>query len=132
LLLPSLHAWLWLPNLQRAPRWARVGVLALGFAGPALLLGSFATRYGLGWDAPWYVLELRAVGYLPFAVVPVAVAWLAAAAQLTALAAGRYAPYPSAAERPPRGPVRETIRRVVLANRARRRATEEERQALEG
>jgi hypothetical protein len=72
------------------------------------------------------------VGFLPFAVVPVAVAWLAGAAQLTALAAGRYAPYPSAAERPPRGPIRETIRRVVLATHARRRATEEERRALEG
>jgi Peptidase family M28 len=132
LLLPSLHVWLWLPNMQSAPRWTRAGVLALGFAGPALLVGSFATRYDLGWDAPWYLLELRAIGYLPFAVVPVVVAWLAGAAQLAALAAGRYAPYPSAAERPPRGPVREAIRRLVLAHRARRRATEEEQQALEG
>jgi Peptidase family M28 len=132
LLLPSLHAWLWLPNMQSAPRWARAGVLAIGFVGPALLVGSFAVRYDLGWDAPWYLLELRAVGYLPFAVIPVAVAWLAGAAQLTALAAGRYAPYPSVAERPPRGPIRESIRRIVLATRARRRATEEERRALEG
>jgi hypothetical protein len=132
LLLPSLHVWLWLPNMQSAPRWTRAGVLALGFAGPALLVGSFATRYDLGWDAPWYLLELRAVGYLPFAVLPVVVAWLAGGAQLTALAAGRYAPYPSTAERPPRGPVREAIRRLVLAHRARRRATEEEQQALEG
>jgi hypothetical protein len=132
LLLPSLHAWLWLPNMHGAPRWARAGVLAVGFAGPALLVGSFAVRYDLGWDAPWYLLELRAVGYLPFAVVPVAVAWLAGAAQLAAIAAGRYAPYPSAAERPPRGPIRAIVRSIVLANRARRRATEEEREALEG
>jgi hypothetical protein len=48
------------------------------------------------------------------------------------LAAGRYAPYPSVAERPPRGPIRESIRRIVLATRARKRATEEERRALEG
>jgi Peptidase family M28 len=132
LLLPSLHAWLWLPNLQGAPRWARFGVVALGFSGPAFLVGAFATRYGLGWDAPWYLLELRAVGYLPLAVVPVAVAWLAGAAQLSAIAAGRYAPYPTAAERPPRGPIRQTIRRIVLANRARQRGTEHERRALEG
>jgi Peptidase family M28 len=131
-LLPSLHAWLWLPNMHGVSRWARVAVLAAGFAGPALVLGSFASRYGLGWDTPWYLLQLRAVGYLPFAVVPVAVAWFAGTAQLTALAAGRYAPYPDAAERPPRGPIRETIRRLVLAGRARRRATDRERQALEG
>jgi hypothetical protein len=131
-LLPSLHAWLWLPNLQGMSRWARAAVLAAGFLGPVWLVGSFATRYGLGWDAPWYLLELRAVGYLPFAVVPVLVAWLAAAAQLTALSAGRYAPYPTAAERAPRGPIRELIRRGVLASRRRRHATEEERQALEG
>jgi hypothetical protein len=131
-LLPSLHAWLWLPNMYGVSRWARAAVLAAGFLGPAWVLGSFATRYGLGWDTPWYVLELRAVGYLPLGVVPVVVAWLAGAAQLTALAAGRYAPYPSAAERPPRGPVRQTIRRIVLASRGRRRATHAERRALEG
>ena len=131
-LLPSLHAWLWLPNLQASSRWARVAVLAAGFIGPAWLIGSFAVRYGLGWDAPWYLLELRAVGYLPFAVVPVAVAWLASAAQLAALTAGRYAPYPSANERPRLGPIRSVVRRLVLAGRARRRATEQERRALEG
>ena len=131
-LLPSLHAWLWLPNMHGASRWARGAVLAAGFLGPAVLVASFATRYDLGWDAPWYLLELRAVGYLPFAVLPVAVAWLAGAAQLTAIAGGRYAPYPSAAERPPRGPIRELVRHLVLATRARRRATEEERTALEG
>jgi hypothetical protein len=107
-------------------------VLAVGFLGPAWLIGSFAVRYGLGWDAPWYLLELRAVGYLPFAIVPVAVAWLASAAQLTALTAGRYAPYPSANERPRLGPIRSVIRRTVLTTRARRRASEQERQALEG
>jgi hypothetical protein len=130
-LLPSLHAWLWLPNMQRASRWARGGVIAAGFLGPAVLVGSFATRYGLGWDAPWYLLELRAVGYLSFAVLPVAAAWLAGAAQLTALAAGRYAPYPSARERPPRGPIRQLLRHLLIARRARRRATQEERAALE-
>jgi hypothetical protein len=131
-LLPSLHAWLWLPNVHGSSRWARAAVLAAGLLGPAVLVGSFATRYDLGWDAPWYLLELSAVGYLPFAVLPVAVAWLAGAGQLTALAAGRYAPYPSVAERPPRGPIREAVRHVVLAIRARRRATEDERKALEG
>jgi hypothetical protein len=131
-LLPSLHAWLWLPNMHRATRWARSAVVASGFLGPAFLIGSFATRYDLGWDAPWYLLELRAVGYLPFAVVPVVVVWLTGAAQLTALAAGRYAPYPTKAERPPRGPIRATIRRIALTVRAGRRETRKQRRALEG
>src|SRR5919202_605880 len=126
-LLPSLQAWLWLPNVQRVSRWGRAAVLAAGFLGPAILIGSFAIRFGLGWDAPWYLLELRGVGYLPFAVLPVAVAWLAGAAQVTALAAGRYAPYPSRAERPPRGPIRETGRRIVLAGRSSRHATARKR-----
>ena len=43
---------------------------------------------------------------------------------------GRYAPYPAASERPPRGPIRETIRRLVLAERRRRRPAEPARQAL--
>ena len=45
--------------------------------------------------------------------------WLAVAGQLAALAAGRYAPYPAKAERPPRGPLREIVRRLVLAQRRR-------------
>jgi len=60
--------------------------------------------------------------------------WLAGAAQLAALAVGRYAPYPAPRERPARGPLRELVRRVVLAERARRRrrASEDTRRALEG
>ena len=112
----------------------RAGVLALGFAGPALLLGEFAGRYGLGWDAPWYLAELRAVGYVPFIVMPLLVIWLAGAGQLAALSARRYAPYPDAAELPPRGPARRILRRTYLAvhNRRRGRGPEEVPDALEG
>ena len=59
-LLPSLHVWLWLPQVRGAPVAVRLGVLVAGFAGPALLVGSFALRFGLGWDTPWYLAELRA------------------------------------------------------------------------
>src|SRR6185312_4762530 len=52
-LLPSLHAWLWLPQVRGSTAPVRLGVFALGFAGPLLLVGEFAGRYGLGWDAPW-------------------------------------------------------------------------------
>ncbi len=132
-LLPSLHAWLWLPQVRGAPLGARLGVLALGLAGPALLFGSFAGRFGLGWDAPWYVAELRAVGYTPFVVMPFLAVWLAGTGQLAALAGRRYAPYPDAADLPPRGPLRRVLRRVALAVRDRRRgASGADLEALEG
>ncbi|MDX6666550.1 MAG: aminopeptidase YwaD, partial [Solirubrobacteraceae bacterium] len=100
-LLPSLHIWLWLPQVRASPVWTRVAVLLLGFSGPVLLLWTFASRYGLGFDAPWYVAWLFALGYAPLPGFVIALAWAAAAGQLLALAGGRYAPYPSAAERPP-------------------------------
>jgi hypothetical protein len=120
-LLPPLHVWLWLPQVRGAPLGVRLGVLALGFAGPALLVGSFAWRFGLGWDAFWYLAELRAVGYVPFVVMPLLVVWLAGTAQLAALATRRYAPYPAAAELPPSGPLRKVVRSTALALRNRRR-----------
>lgn len=92
LLLPSLHAWLWLPQMAGWPRWMRAGVLLLGLAGPALVLASVAGRLGLGADAPWYVLTLLSVGYVEPTSALVALAWAAAAAQVVALATHRYAP----------------------------------------
>jgi hypothetical protein len=129
--LPSLHIWLWLPQVRASPLPTRLAVLLLGFAGPALLLWTFASRYGLGLDAPWYIAWLFALGYAPLPGFVIGLAWAAGAGQLLALTGGRYAPYPSAAERPPRGPIRETIRRIVLARR-RRRASEPGRRALHG
>ena len=131
-LLPSLHVWLWLPQVRSSPIWTRTAVLALGFAGPALLVWSFASRYQLGFDAPWYIASLYARGYAPLPGFVIALGWAAAAGQLLALAGRRYAPYPSAAERPPRGPIRETIRRLVLAQRRRRHAAELPQRVLHG
>jgi hypothetical protein len=133
-LLPSLHAWLWLPQVRRAKAPVRLGVLALGFAGPVLLLGEFAGRYGLGWDAPWYLAELRIVGYVPFVVLPLLTIWLAGTGQLAALAVRRYAPYPKAEELPPRGPIRRALRGTYLAvhNRRRRQPEHAPPEALEG
>ena len=63
-LLPSLHIWLWLPHLRnRAPR-RPLALLAAGLIGPFILLGSFMFRFGLGLDAPWYLAELVAIGYV--------------------------------------------------------------------
>jgi hypothetical protein len=121
-LLPSLHAWLWLPQLGDRPVAARLAVWLAGLAGPALLLWEFADRFGLGLDAPWYLLQLAAVGWVPFAALALFVVWAAAAGQLAALAGGRDTPYPSASERPPLGPMRRTIRRIVLSSRRQRHA----------
>jgi hypothetical protein len=88
-------------------------------------------RFGLGLDAPWYLAELVAVDYVSIVALLLVLCWLAGAAQLTAIAAGRYAPYPSAAERPPRGPIRNSVRAIVLTARARRGGTAKDDEALE-
>ena len=126
-LLPSLHAWLWLPQVQTRHPALRAGVFLAGLIGPAYLVWSFATHYQLGWDAPWYVARLFASGYAPLPLLVIGLGWLAAAGQLAALAAGRYAPYPAPGERPRRGPVRELIRSLVLAQRRRSAAAESRR-----
>jgi hypothetical protein len=120
-LLPSLHAWLWLAQLHNRPLATRLGVWLAGFAGPALLLWEFADRFGLGMDAPWYLLQLVALGRVPLVTLALVVVWAASAGQLAALAGGRYAPYPAESERPPLGPIRRTVRRLVLSLRSSRR-----------
>jgi hypothetical protein len=130
--LPPMHAWLWLPQVRSGKPPARVLVFLIGLIGPMLVVLSLALRFGLGFDAPWYVLELVAVGYVHLPAVAITLCGAACAAQLAAVAANRYAPYPPAGERPARGPLRETVRFVVLALRARRRVTEERRRAFGG
>jgi Peptidase family M28 len=121
LLLPSLHSWLWLPQVRGRSRVVRATVFAAGLIGPALLFGLLGKRFGLGLDTPWYLAELTAVGYVPVVAVVLALAWAAAAAQLLVVSAGRYTPYPGAAEGTPPGLVRGTVRTVVLGLRGRRR-----------
>jgi hypothetical protein len=129
-LLPSLHIWLWLPNLRDRPAGATALVLLAGFAGPLLVAWSFGVRFGVGFDTPWYLAALTAVGYVAVPAVVIALAWAAVAAQLAAVAAGRYAPYPRASERPPRGPLRAVVRRLLLVFLHRRRAPQEDVRAL--
>jgi Peptidase family M28 len=119
--LPALHAWLWLPQVRSGRPPARAVFFIVGFAGPLLVLVSLAVRLGLGFDAPWYLLELVALGYVKLPAVAITLAAAACAGQLAAVATGRYAPYPDAHERPPRGPLRGLLRWAVLARRARRR-----------
>ena len=128
--LPALHAWLWLPQVRSGKPPARAFVLLLGLSGPALILLSLGVRYGLGFDAPWYLLELIALGYVKAPAVAITLAGAACAAQLAMVAVGRYAPYPEPGERPARGPLRELVRTVVLTLRARRRVTDDRQRAF--
>ncbi len=125
--LPSLHAWLWLPHASERGRPVALAVYSLGFVGPLVLLGSFALRFELGLDAPWYLLALTSVGYVPVPLALSFLGWGAVAAQTGAVALGRYAPYPAPHERPARGPLRESVRQAVLLTRrarARRKGLE--------
>ncbi|MGZ4333593.1 MAG: M28 family peptidase [Gaiellaceae bacterium] len=117
---PALHAWLWLPQVRSRRGPSGLILLLLGVAGPALIVLSLAIRFGLGFDAPWYLVELVSLGYVHVPAVAITLAGTACAAQLMAVTANRYAPYPERDERPPRGPLRELVRAVVLTTRARR------------
>ncbi len=128
--LPSLHAWLWLPQSRGNPL-LQAAVFSAGLLGPLLLLWSLGVRFGLGLDAPWYLAALLSVGYVQLPAFAVFLVWTATGGQLAALAAGRYSPYPDEADRGPRGPIRWTVRTVVLALR-RRRVSEADRHALAG
>ena len=122
-LLPSLYAWLWLPQVHAAHPIVRFFLLAVGFTGPLILTLSFSTRFELGLETPWYLLSLVAVGYVPWIAVVLGLVWLAIGAQLTALTAGRYAPYPSTRASGPRAPFGALFSR---------RTTDREAEALEG
>ncbi|HEX6761850.1 MAG TPA: M28 family peptidase [Gaiellaceae bacterium] len=110
--LPALHAWLWLPQVRDRPAAARWLLFAVGLVGPLLPVLSLALRFGLGFDAPWYLLELVAVGYVTPVAFAITLAGAACAAQLAVVAAGRYAPYPRAGERRARRSIRRAARRV--------------------
>ena len=111
--LPAMHAWLWLPQVQSGRLPTRALVFLIGLVGPLLIVFSLALRFGLGFDAPWYLLELVAVGYVRTPAVVITLCGAACATQLAVVTAGRYAPYPPAGERPERGPLRELVRTIV-------------------
>ncbi len=117
-LLPSLYAWLWLPQTHAAHPLVRFTLLAIGFTGPLILTLSFSTRFDLGFEAPWYLLSLVAVGYVPWIAVLLGLVWLAIGAQLTALTAGRYGPYSSVRTGGPRAPFGALFSRKTTAPEA--------------
>jgi hypothetical protein len=91
--LPSLYAWLWLPQLQQRGGWRQDFLYGIGLIGPALALVVIASQLDLGLDAPLYVVSLMTLGFVPWTTVIVLLAWAAVAAQLGSLAAGRYRPF---------------------------------------
>ena len=117
-ILPSAHAWLWLIELRHRRAFVRAALYAVGLAVPVLLVLSFAVRFGLGLDAPWYLAELVAIGYVPHVGFVLFLSWLAAAGQVLAVITERYGPYPARSDRPARGP----IGRIVAAARGHRRS----------
>src|SRR5437763_280201 len=50
--LPSLHAWLWLPQVRGRGAWPRALLVVAGLLGPRLLLCSLAWRYALALQPP--------------------------------------------------------------------------------
>lgn len=125
-LLPSLYAWLWLPQAYAAHAAARVALLLTGLAGPLLLLVGLGRPYEIGFGTPWYLLSLVATGYVPWLTAALAVLWLAAVAQLAALVAGRYAPYSATG-----GGVAGLLARLVHRRPRLRPVPDERRGALE-
>jgi hypothetical protein len=116
-MLPSAHAWLWLVQSRTRGVLIRTSLYVAGLAGPVLVLCSIAVRFGLGLDAPWYLAELTAIGYVPALELILLLAWIAVASQILAVTTKRYAPYPARIDRP----ARVAIGTAVAALRQKRR-----------
>ena len=89
--LPSLYAWLFLPQLRRAPGWVTDVAFGLGLIGPVLALVVLGEQLDLGLRAPLYAAALLTTGVVPWASTLVLAAWAAVASLVGAIAAGRYA-----------------------------------------
>jgi hypothetical protein len=124
--LPALHAWLWIPHVRDSHVAWRVVLYLVGFAGPILLLVSFALRFKLGFDALWYVPALFSVGYAPLALFLALLPFGAAAGQAGAILFGRYAPCP------PGSAQREEANVLAGGNLAGAAGDEHERVGLRG
>jgi Peptidase family M28 len=90
-LLPSLYAWLALPQLRRGPAWLTDVVFGIGLSGPVLALVVLAKQLDLGARAPLYAASLLTTGVVPWGATLALTAWAAVAGFVGAIAAGRYA-----------------------------------------
>jgi Peptidase family M28 len=90
--MPSLYAWLWLPQIVSKHAWLRDVLYGVGLVGPVLALIAIGTQLGLGLNAPLYVVSLMTLGLVSWPTVLALLGWAAVATQLGALASGRYRP----------------------------------------
>jgi hypothetical protein len=89
--LPSLYAWLLLPQLRPAAAWVTDVAFGIGLVGPVLALVVLAEQLHLGLRAPLYAASLLTTGVVPWASTLLLTAWAAVASFVGAIAAGRYA-----------------------------------------
>jgi hypothetical protein len=89
---PSLYAWLWLPQVKDRRPWLQDALFGLGLVGPALAIVVVGTQLGLGLHAPLYLVSLMTLGFISWPTILVLVCWAAVAGQLGALTVGRYGP----------------------------------------
>jgi len=89
-LLPSLYAWLALPQLVRGPAWLTDVAFGLGLSGPVLALVVLAKDLDLGLRAPLYAASLLTTGVVPWGATLALALWAAVAGFVGAIAAGRY------------------------------------------
>jgi hypothetical protein len=89
-LLPSLYAWLALPQLRRGPGWLTDVTFGIGLSGPVLAVVVLAKQLDLGLRAPLYAASLLTTGVVPWGATLALAAWAAVASFVGAIAAGRY------------------------------------------
>src|SRR6185295_368931 len=90
--LPSLYAWLWLPQVRDAPGWVTDVLFGIGLAGPVLALVVLAEQLDLGARAPLYAASLLTTGVVPWGATLALTAWAAIAGLVGAVASASYAP----------------------------------------
>ena len=90
--LPSLYAWLWLPQVGDAPSWVTDVLFGAGLAGPVLALVVLAEQLDLGARAPLYAASLVTTGVVPWGATLALTVWAAIAGLIGAVASGSYAP----------------------------------------
>lgn len=90
--LPSLYAWLALVQVGRDRAWLADVLYGAGLTGPVVGLVVLTQQLDLGLRGPLYAAALTTSGTVPWLVTVSFAAWLAVAAQVGALVAGRYVP----------------------------------------
>ena len=131
--LPSLHAWLWIPHVPRDQRSSRLGLYAVGFLG-ARCCSSSRSRSGSGSGSTRSGTCSRSSpsGYVAVPVVLAALVWAATAQHMGAIAIGRYAPYSSSSETGPLGTTAAGRSGTARLRRRREPPVEDERQPALG